>query len=57
MLGLDAKICRLLAYMEVQSMAAGGVQSGYHKCWNAMLTSTAPQHVNLVVVGLVASIY
>merc|ERR1712236_42063 len=41
-LGLDAKICRLLAYMEVQAMSASGVQSGYHKCWNAMLTSTAP---------------
>eukprot|EP00092_Neocalanus_flemingeri_P007138 GFUD01007712.1.p1 GENE.GFUD01007712.1~~GFUD01007712.1.p1 ORF type:complete len:242 (+),score=74.48 GFUD01007712.1:22-726(+) len=41
-LGLSGSTCRLLAYMEVSSMAATGVQSGYHKCWNAMLTSTAP---------------
>ena len=41
-LGLNGGTCRLLAYMEVSSMAAIGVLSGYHKCWNAMLTSTAP---------------
>merc|ERR1712128_114501 len=41
-LGLSGGTCRLLAYMEVSSIAAIGVQSGYHKCWNAMLTSTAP---------------
>merc|ERR1711892_101721 len=41
-LGLSGGTCRLLAYMEVSSMEATGVQSGYHKCWNAMPTSTAP---------------
>merc|ERR1712168_840869 len=41
-LGLSGGTCRLLAYMEVSSIAAAGVQSGYHKCWNAYLTSTAP---------------
>jgi len=41
-LGLDGKVCRLLAYMDVSSISADGVQSGYHKCWNAYLTSEAP---------------
>jgi len=41
-LGLNGGTCRLLAYMEVSSIAAAGVQSGYHKCWNAYVTSTAP---------------
>jgi len=30
--------CRLLAYMNVTGVAMPGVQSGYHKCWNAMQT-------------------
>merc|ERR1711872_169372 len=41
-LGLDGKVCRLLAHMDVSSISADGVQSGYHKCWNAYLTSEAP---------------
>jgi len=40
--GLAPKTCRLLAYMNVNGVAATGVQSGYHKCWNAMLTSVSP---------------
>merc|ERR1712183_93867 len=37
--GLGGGICRLLAYMDVSSIAAEGVQSGYHKCWKAYSTS------------------
>merc|ERR1711970_1162021 len=40
--GLGGGMCRLLAYMEVSSIAATGVQSGYHKCWKAYSTSLAP---------------
>merc|ERR1712212_237949 len=40
--GLGGGICRLLAYMEVSSIVAEGVQSGYHKCWKAYSTSQAP---------------
>merc|ERR1711970_480179 len=40
--GLGGGICRLLAYMDVSSIAATGVQSGYHKCWKAYSTSLAP---------------
>merc|ERR1712243_1904 len=39
--GLDGGICRLLAYMDVSSLDAAGVQSGYHKCWKAYSTSLA----------------
>jgi len=37
-LGLAAGNCRLLAYMNVSGIAFPGVQSGYHKCWNAAQT-------------------
>merc|ERR1711970_366746 len=40
--GLGGGICRLLAYMDVSSIVATGVQSGYHKCWKAYSTSVAP---------------
>merc|ERR1712013_576532 len=40
--GLDGGMCRLLAYMDVSSLDAAGVQSGYHKCWKAYSTSLAP---------------
>jgi len=40
--GLGGGMCRLLAYMDVSSIAATGVQSGYHKCWKAYSTSLAP---------------
>jgi len=40
--GLGGGICRLLAYMDVSSIAATGVQSGYHKCWKAYSTSVQP---------------
>merc|ERR1712083_672169 len=41
-LGLGGGMCRLLAYMDVSSIVAEGVQSGYHKCWKAYSTSQAP---------------
>jgi len=41
-LGLAAGYCRLLGYMNVAGIASDGMQSGYHKCWNAMLTSVGP---------------
>jgi len=37
-LGLPGGNCRLLAYMNVSGIAFPGVQSGYHKCWNAAQT-------------------
>merc|ERR1711931_305243 len=40
--GLAGGMCRLLAYMDVSSLDAAGVQSGYHKCWKAYSTSLAP---------------
>merc|ERR1712168_43324 len=40
--GLGGGICRLLVYMDVSSIVATGVQSGYHKCWKAYSTSVAP---------------
>merc|ERR1712212_40103 len=41
-LKLGGGMCRLLAYMDVSSIVAEGVQSGYHKCWKAYSTSQAP---------------
>merc|ERR1711971_65174 len=41
-LGLEAGACRLLSYASVERLAATGVQSGYHKCWAAYLTSVQP---------------
>jgi hypothetical protein len=37
-LGLSGGNCRLLAYMNVSGIAFPGVQSGFHKCWNAAQT-------------------
>jgi len=37
-LGLAGGNCRLLAYMNVSGIAFPGVQSGFHKCWNAAQT-------------------
>merc|ERR1712126_478714 len=37
-LGLPGGNCRLLAYMNVSGIAFPGVQSGFHKCWNAAQT-------------------
>merc|ERR1712183_1087204 len=37
--GLGGGMCRLLAYMDVSSIVATGVQSGYHTCWKAYSTS------------------
>ena len=41
-LGLEAGVCRMLPYSSVKTLAATGVQSGYHKCWTAYLTSVQP---------------
>merc|ERR1712038_1232417 len=41
-LGLQPQDCRLIKYNSVKRMAATGVQSGYHKCWNAYSTSAQP---------------
>merc|ERR1712243_448314 len=37
-LGLPGGNCRLLAYMNVSGIAFPGVQSGFHKCWDAAQT-------------------
>jgi len=37
-LGLAGGNCRLLAYMNVSGISFPGVQSGFHKCWNAAQT-------------------
>jgi len=41
-MGLSPGQCRLYGYMKVSGISVPGVQSGYHKCWNAMLTSVGP---------------
>ena len=42
MFGLQPGVCRLLGHMNVNRLAAPGVQSGYHKCWKAYSTSVQP---------------